>query len=57
MHKYNKIVSKFVSKLLKYMKLFNNILPFIGLDYRDASHITINLVVIGISISKIRRIG
>ena len=51
----NKIVSKFVAKLLKYM--LKDILIFLGLDYRDASLITSYLVVIGISIPKIRLIG
>ena len=49
-----KIVSKFVAKLIKYMILFKDILTFLGLDYRDASLITLYLVVIGISIKKIR---
>ena len=39
------------------MILFKNILTFLGLDYRDASLITLYLVVIGISISEIKRIG
>ena len=39
------------------MILFKNILTFLGLDYRDASLITLYLVVIGISIPKIKRIG
>jgi hypothetical protein len=50
----NKIVSQFVSKLLKYLKLFKDIIIFLGLDYRDDLALTLYLVVIGISISKIR---
>ena len=49
-----KIVSKFVAKLIKYIILFKEILTFLGLDYRDASLITLYLVVIGSSIKKIR---
>ena len=53
MLKLNKIVSKFVAKLIKYMILFKDILTLLGLDYRDASLITLYLVVIiGISIPK-----
>ena len=47
-----KIVSKFVAKLIKYMLLFKDIMTFLGLYYRDASLITLYLVVIGISIQK-----
>ena len=43
---------KFVAKLLKYIILFQDIVTFIGLDYRDASLITSYLVVILISILK-----
>ena len=50
----NAYVCKFVAKLIKYMLLFKNILTFIGLGYSDASLITLYLVVIGISIKKIR---
>ena len=49
-----KILSKIVEKLLKYRIMFKDILIFLGLDYRDASLITLYLVVIGISIPKIR---
>ena len=45
----NKIVSKFVAKLIKYMLLFKDILTFLGLDYRDASLITLYLNVLRIS--------
>ena len=38
---------KFVAKLLNYRKLFKDILTFLGIDYRDASHIKLYLVVIG----------
>ena len=48
-----KIVS-FVAKLIKYMILFKDVLTFLGLDYRDASLITLDLVVIGISIQRIK---
>ena len=55
MHKsIKKRVSKF-AKLTEYM--IKDILTFLGLDYRDASLITVFLVVIGISIKKIRRTG
>ena len=50
----NKILSKFVAIVQKYKRLFKDILTFLGLDYRDASLITLYLVVIGISIQKIR---
>ena len=53
----NKIVSKFVEKLRKYRILFKDILTFWGLDYRDASLITLYFVILGISIPKIRPIG
>ena len=43
----------FVVKLLKYMILFREINTFLGLDYRDASLITLYLFVIGISVPKI----
>ena len=46
-----KIISKFVAN--KYRKLFKDILTHLVLDYRDASLITVYLVVIGISVSKI----
>ena len=55
--KSNKIVSKFVAKLIKYIILFKDIVTFLGLDYRDALLITLYLVVIGISIPKILCIG
>jgi hypothetical protein len=53
----NKIVSKFVAKLLKYRKLSKDILTFLELDYRADLLLTLYLVVTGISISKIRQIG
>ena len=46
----NKIVSRFVEKLLKYRIMF---ITFPGLDDIDASLITLNFVVIGISNPKI----
>ena len=55
--RFDKIIRKFVAKLLKYRKLFKDMLAFLGLDHRDASLITLYLVVIGISFQKIRRIG
>ena len=42
----NKILSKFNEKLLKYKIMFQDILTFLGLDYRDASLLTSYLVVI-----------
>ena len=39
------------------MLLFKDILTFLGLDYRDASLITLYLVVIGISIIKTARLN
>ena len=50
----NKIVSKFVAKLLKYRILFKDILTFLGLDYRVVPLITLCLVVIGIRTPKIK---
>ena len=50
----HKVVSKYVAKLIKYMILVKDILTFLGLHYRDASLITVYLVVIGISIQRIR---
>ena len=47
-------VSKFVAKLSKYIILFKDILTYLELDYRDASLVTLYLVVIGTSIPKIR---
>ena len=49
----NKIVSKFGQKLLKYRIIFKDILTLLGLDYRDASPITLYFVVPGIIIQKI----
>ena len=46
-------VGWFVAILLKYRILFKG-LTFLGLDYRDASLILVYLVVLGISIPKIR---
>ena len=43
------IVSKFDAKLVNYMLLFKDILTFLGLDYRDASLITLYLNVLRIS--------
>ena len=52
----NEIVSKFVEKHIKCRIMFENILTFLGPDYRDASLITLYLIVIGISTQKIRSI-
>ena len=40
----NKIVVKFVEKLLKYRKIFKDILTFLGLDYKVASLIILCFV-------------
>ena len=48
----NKIVGKFVVKLLKYRIMIMDILTYLGLGYRDASLITLHLVVLGINIQK-----
>ena len=50
----SKFLSKFVTKLLEYVILFKDIRTFLGPEYKDASLITLYLVVIGISIPKIR---
>ncbi len=47
-------ITNYHAKLLKYMIMFKEILTFLGLDYRANSLITLYLVVIGISIQKIR---
>ena len=52
-----KIVSKLIEKLLKYRIMLKDILTFLGLDYIDASLITLYFVDLGISIPKIRSIG
>ena len=39
------------------MLFFKDILTYLGIDYRDSSNTTLYLVVIGISIQKIRWIG
>ena len=52
-----KNLSKFVEKVLKHRIIFMGILRFLGLDYRDASLITLYFVVLGISIQKIISIG
>ena len=45
------MVSKFVAKLLKYRILFKDIITFLGLDFIDASLITLCL---GTIFTKIR---
>ena len=55
--RFDKIIRKFVAKLLNYRILFKDILTFLILDYRDASLIILYLIVIGISNQKIRSIG
>ena len=54
---FDKIIRKFVAKLLKYRTLFKDILTFWELDYRDASLIILYRIVIGISTPKIKSIG
>ncbi len=39
-----KILSKFVEKLLKYRIMVKDIIMFLGLDYRDASLVTLYLL-------------
>ena len=46
----NKIVRKFFAKLLKYMKMFMEILTFLGLDEREDLFLIWYYVVLGISI-------
>ena len=53
----NKIVGKFVEKLLKYRIIFKDTLTFLGLEHRDAYFITLYFAVLEISIQKIRSIG
>ena len=50
--RFDKIIRKFVAKLLKYRILFKDILTFLILDYRDATLIILYLIVIGISNKK-----
>ena len=47
-------MNKFVAKLLKHRILFKDILTLLELDYRKASLMTFYLVVIGVSIPKIK---
>ena len=51
------IESKLVEKLLKYRIMCKDIPTFLDLDYGGASLIILYLVVLGISIQKIRTIG
>ena len=51
--KSKQIVSKLIEKLLKYRILIKDILTFLGIDYREASLITLYFVVLGIIIPKI----
>ena len=53
MYKFKKFICIFVAKLIKKILTHTHIF---GLDYRDASLIALYLVVIGISIPKIRSI-
>ena len=55
--RFDKIIRKFVAKLLKYRILFKDILTFLRLDCRDASLIILYLIVIVISTPKLRLIG
>ena len=52
----NKIVSKFVEKLVKYRIMLKDILTLLGLNNKDDSLITLYFVVLGIGILKIRLI-
>ena len=54
MYRPKKVISKFVAKQIKYTILLMDILNFLGLDYKDASLLTLYAVVIGTSILKIR---
>ena len=47
---FDKIIRKFVAKLLKYRIMFKDTLTCLGLDYRDALLIILYLTVIEISI-------
>ena len=49
--------SKLLVKLLENRIFFKDILTLLGLDYRDASPITLYFFVPGIIIKKIRKIG
>ena len=49
----NKILGKLLEKLLKYRIMFKDIITFLGIDYKDAPLITLNIVVLGISFPKI----
>ncbi len=51
----NNFVSKFVEKQLKYRIMFNDILNFVGLCYRDASFTTLYFVVIELKLQKINK--
>ena len=53
----NKIVSKFVEKLLKYRIMFKDIITFLGLDYKDALLIKFYFVVLEISFPRVISIG
>ena len=52
----NKILSKFVEKLLKYRIIFKDILTFLELDYRDALPITLYSVDTGITTQSLKSI-
>ena len=49
----NEIVIQFEAKLLEYRVLFKDILTLLGLDYRDGTLKTMNLILIGINIKLI----
>ena len=50
---FDKIIRKFVAKLLKYIIMFKDILTFLGLNYSDATLKILYLIVIGISNPKV----
>ena len=52
MYKLKQIVGYFFANLLPYRILFKDMFTFLGLDYKDASLMTLYLVVIGINIPK-----
>ena len=54
---FDKILNKFVAKLLKFRKLFKDILSSLGLDYRDALVIILYFAVLVISTPNFRPIG
>ena len=43
-------MNKFLEKLRKFSIIYKDMLTYLGLDYRDASLLTLDFVVLGISI-------